>query len=283
MTDYGRGHGSQPWHPEESRYGDHGWDEGRAGYQDGWEDPYGSDQYRNRQYDPQQAQFGTGGPHADWDTTQGMQQPYDPYGMGHTDPYGMAPVDPYSTGQQPNFYAAQEAYQTPPAPRPHPQEQVHDEPEPTWDPGPDTGEHAFFSQAETDDRDYPADAGDRHEDGGAPQRKGRRGGRNRRGGSKRRSGRACLLVSVLLVGGVGTVGYFGYEYYNSHFAPPPDFAGKGSGEAAVEIPDNATVSDMGNILKRAGVVRSHDAFVEAAGQGGGDRIQSGSYMLRERM
>lgn len=287
MTDYGRGHGSQPGHPEDSLYGDRGWEDGRAGYQGGWEEPYGGDQRGSGQYDPQQAQFGPGGPNAGWDTTQGMQQPYDPYGTGHTDPYGMAPVDPYSTGEQPNFYAAQEAYRTRPVPRPYPQEPYRDEPEPARDSGYHTGEHVFFSQADTDDRDdYASDAGDRHDqedDGSAPGRKGRRGGQNRRGGNKRRSGRACLVVSVLLVGGVGTVGYFGYEFYNSHFAPPPDFAGKGDGEAAVEIPDNATISDMGNILKRAGVVRSHDAFVEAAGQSGGDRIQSGSYMLRERM
>lgn len=274
MTEYGRGHGAQPWHPEDPLYGDQGWDDGRAAYQGGWEDPYGSGY--QQQYAPQQAQFGNGG--GGWDT-QGIQQPYDPgYGMGATDPYGMPPVDPYATGPQPDFYAAQEMYQhSPPLRVEQPPQPGEMGPETGWDPGPDRGEHAFFSGEDEDgpeeDREAPPVAG----------RKGRRGERPRRGSGKRRSGRACLFVSVLIVGGVGTVGYFGYEFYETHFAPAPDFPGKGNGDAPVEIPDNATISDMGNVLKRAGVVKSHDAFVAAAAQDGGDRIQSGSYMLRKKM
>ncbi|MCA1219901.1 endolytic transglycosylase MltG [Streptomyces sp. 8L] len=67
MTDYGRGSGSEPWHPEDPLYGDQGWgaqqaDDGRAPRDGGPQQQYGQQQY-------------------------GQQgQPQEPYGAGH-DPY----------------------------------------------------------------------------------------------------------------------------------------------------------------------------------------------------
>ncbi|NLU66350.1 endolytic transglycosylase MltG [Streptomyces sp. HNM0574] len=326
MTEYGRGYGSQPWHPEDPLYGDQG----------GWQDPYGGGQHQAPQqqnyaeapqydaygygqeqatgqqfphyaqqphqpqqgYDPSYADHSYGGPSygdpsygepsfggqhqgqydtgqgayaGGWDPAQGDGQGYDPaYGMGATDPYGIPPVGP----EHPEHHEPDpQGYPYPE--RQHPQGGPGPDPETGWDPGPDRGEHAFFAGGDED--------GDDGDD--VPEGKGKgRGGRTRRGGgTKRRSGCAVFAMTAVVIGGVGAVGYFGYDFYQSRFAAPPDYAGKGSGEVTVEIPDNSTISDMGNALKSGGVVKSHDAFVAAATEGGGDRIQSGTYTMRKQM
>ena len=350
MTEYGRGPGSQPWHPEDPLYGE-GWDGGRpAAYQgdgdpyagqyaqqytdqyaDQYADPYGAGQQQAPQqqgyYQQPQEYYGDAG----WGGTQGAGVSYDPgYGVGATDPYGMQPVqDPYGTGQQPGYYAAPDAYQQPQPQHPYqqhpggpgpgqgqqghgiPGQQGHPgmqdpyadpahapggggfppapgeqhlppgaDPDTGWDPGPDQGEHAFFTE-----RDEEADEDWHESDDDRPSRAGRRGSRNRRGGEpKRRSGAACLVVCVVLVGGVGTVAYFGYDFYQAHFAPAPDFSGKGSGQVQVRIPDGASIADMAGALEGAGVVKSPGAFIEAAeANKKAAGIQPGTYSMRKQM
>ncbi|MDJ1132362.1 endolytic transglycosylase MltG [Streptomyces iconiensis] len=330
MTEYGRGPGSQPWHPEDPLYGDPEWGGGQhAGYQDGWNqspqqggyegqpgypaDPGAQQPYyqqqppypQQQQYPPQQPQYQEqqqyqqpvqqqpvyqqygGG----WDT-QGGGQHYDPsYGGVGTDPYGIPPVDPYGTGEQPAYPGYQGAQaqggypqQQPqylreqPAP-PHQPGPVDPDPDTGWDPGPDQGEHAFFTERDEDELDFL----DEDDEGG---RRGRRGGKSKkRGGeTKRKSGCACVVVSLVLVAGVGVVGYFGYDFYQAHFAPAPDFAGPGSGDVMVDIPDGASLADMGEVLKREGVVKSPGAFVDAAGDNKkAQSIQAGTYTLRKQM
>ncbi|MDK1473399.1 endolytic transglycosylase MltG [Streptomyces sp. 549] len=223
-----------------------------------------SGQYRQQPYaDP------TGGP-------PGVGQPEQPYAAAG-DPYGdQLPPDAY--GQQPpDYYGTPEAYPPPKPERPQRRpdrddEQGGAEADTDWDPGPDQGESAFFS----DDPEGAAGGG-RGDDGG--------GGRSRRGSAKRKNGFACLVVAAVLLGGGGAVTYYGYGFYQSRFAAAPDFEGQGSGEVQVEIPQGSSVSDMGNILRKAGVVKSHDAFVAAAA--GSDSkaqtIQAGSYTLRKEM
>lgn len=330
MTEYGRGPGSQPWHPEDPLYGDQEWNSGQyAAYQDGWnqspqqgapqqggyeghpgypadpgaqqpyypqqqqqqqqqqQSPYPQQQppypqqqqYPQQQYpqqqQPVQQQYGGGG----WDGTQGGGQPYDPsYGAGAADPYGMPPADPYGTGEQPVYADPHGAQPQVGYPPPQPQGPDAPDPETGWDPGPDQGEHAFFTERdEADPDDFEADD---------DTRRGRRGGKSKkRGGeTKRRSGCACLAVSLVLAGGVGVVGYFGYQFYQSHFAPAPDFAGSGSGDVMVDIPDGASLADMGEALKREGVVKSPGAFVQAADDNEkAPSIQAGTYTLRKKM
>ncbi|RMI29195.1 endolytic transglycosylase MltG [Streptomyces triticirhizae] len=143
------------------------------------------------------------------------------------------------------------------------------DPETGWDPGPDQGESDFFRRTnEDDDRDYRDDRGD--DDGG------------RRAGSGRRRGCGCLLLVAVVVGGVGGAGWYGYQFYQDRFGPAPDFEGEGHGEVEVEIPAGSVLSQMGNILKEAGVVKSHDAFVEAA-EAAEASIQPGVYTLRQEM
>lgn len=329
MTEYGRGTGSEPWHPEDPLYGDQGgWGNGResapggypqqdeSGYpqQHGPWHPYGDQQYppqhppypqqypeqqpypqhhTSQQYPGQYPQQNSQYPehpqypqypdypqqpyphtqhHGGWENSQGGDPASyrDEPGSWGWDDGGPAagPADPYGgqqTGQRPNRPGAPRDTGRAPGP----------DRETGWDPGPDRGEHAFFSD----------DGNDGPDDGSAPARGGRRGDRERRGGGKkRRSGCACLVVLLVLGGGVGTVGWFGYQFYESRFGPAPDYAGDGHGEVQVEIPKGATLSDMGNILKKAGVVKSHDAFVAAAQQHDqGAGIQAGVYLLRKEM
>ncbi|MEV0373477.1 endolytic transglycosylase MltG [Streptomyces sp. NPDC050636] len=292
MTEYGRGYGSEPWHPEDPLYGDQGSYGGQA-QQAQWDGrqaqsaPY-PHQHPQQQYD--------GG----WDGSQGGQLPYDPY-----DPYGQQPADPYS-GAGADYYGAQDAYapypqqaqrqaphpqqhQVPHQQQPYPsqeyeQHQYEQRVEPRFDdtaegdwrgepePREREPEHAFF--ADDDDDDRPDD-----------NPRGRRSDRERRGKkNKRRSGRACLVVTLVFAGVVGTVGYFGYDFFMSHFGPAPDYEGQGSGDVQVEIEPGSSILQMGLTLKKAGVVKSADAFSEAAVDSGKDKsLQPGTYSLRKQM
>ncbi|OWA02174.1 hypothetical protein B9W62_31715 [Streptomyces sp. CS113] len=326
MTEYGRGPGSEPWHPEDPLYGDGGWGGQQA--QAGQQSPYGG---QPQQYPEQQAQQGYG----DWSnggqSSYGGGQPqYDAYGHQHPEPqydqygqpqydqhsyggqqqydqqyapqaqpqqgydnggwgsgahpqahYPADPSDPYGQqaggygAEQPDFYGTPEAY---PPPEPPTRRRAEPEPQRTdWDPGPDEGEHAFFAGGDADeDDDAPGDGR-----GGREDRRARGGGKPK----KRRSGCACLVVCLVLGGGVAGVGYFGYQFYQDRFGAAPDYAGDGNGEqVTVTIPKGAGGSTIGQELKRQGVVKSVDAFISAQQSNPrGKSIQDGVYTLQKEM
>ncbi|MFI6014253.1 endolytic transglycosylase MltG [Streptomyces sp. NPDC051243] len=308
MTEYGRGPGSEPWHPEDPLFGDGGW-EGQQQAHAGQQASYGG-QPQHYPEQPQQPQH-----YGDWGSGQQAaygqaqqqyqqqgqaqqyqqqydqqqypgqgQQPYDNNGWATgTSPQAQYqdPADPY--GQQAAAYGGEHAdyYGTPDAyPPPQPPSRRQAEPEPPqtdWDPGPDQGEHAFFAGGGDDDDDSDDESGD-----------GRgRGDRRGRGGKpkKRRSGLACLVVVLIFGGGVAGVGYFGYQFYQDRFGPAPDYAGDGtSATVTVEIPRGAGGYEIGQRLKDAGVVKSVDAFVAAQSDNPeGKRIQAGAYLLKKQM
>jgi UPF0755 protein len=341
MTEYGRGPGSEPWHPEDPLYGDGGWggQQARAGQQS----PYGGQpqQYPEQQAQQQYGDWGDGGQSA----YGGGQSQYDQYGQQHPEPqydqygqpqydqhqygqqhnqqqydqrqydqqyapqaepqpqpghqgqqgqqvyddggwgtgshphaqYPAEPSDPYGQqaagygAEQPDFYGTSEAY---PPPEPPARRRAEPEPQRTdWDPGPDEGEHAFFAGGDGGDEGDAADGGreDRRSRGGKPK--------------KRRSGCACLVVCLVLGGGVAGVGYFGYQFYQDRFGAAPDFAGDGNGEkVTVTIPKGAGGSTIGQELKRQGVVKSVDAFISAQQSNPrGKSIQDGVYTLQKEM
>jgi UPF0755 protein len=341
MTDYGRGPGSQPWHPEDPLYGDQAWNGGRqAGSQDGWDpltdpytDPYAADPYATGQQPYVQGGGYQGDPYAEGG------YPGDPYGAsqhpgpqyphhqdpGHRDPgyqgpgrqdprytgpgphdtgwqQPVPPEDPYRTGSPPQHPGTQPPYggpagaarppQDPGATDPYGMEAVPHgsgarpagrgsglprngpDPETGWDPGPDQGESAFFRDDDEDDDRYADDA---------PS--GRRGGRKRGGGTKRRSGTACLVVLLLLGGVLGVAGWFGYRFYQSHFAAAPDYPGEGHGQVQVEIPEGSSVADMAAALEKAGVIKSNQAFIDASAADGNkaQSVQPGFYTLHKEM
>jgi UPF0755 protein len=294
MTEYGRGYGSEPWHPEDPLYGD-GSSRGQD-QQPQW-DGQQAHRYPQQQADLYAQQHYNGG----WDGTQGGQAPYDPY-----DPYGQQPpADPYG-GASPDYYAAPEAY--PPQHR-HPrqqaqqglhQQQQYQQPphpqqrEPYYDEGTGAGddwraepeprepepEHAFFADhGDDDDRD---DHDPREEGRGGRERRGKKNKKGKK--NKRHSGRTCLVVTLFFAGAVGVVGYFGYDFIMSHLGSAPDYEGDGTGEVQVEVPDGSTILQMGLALKKAGVVKSADAFSEAAVDSKKDKVlQPGTYSLRKHM
>ncbi|GAA5214060.1 endolytic transglycosylase MltG [Streptomyces thinghirensis] len=321
MTEYGRGPGSEPWHPEDPLYGDGGWGGQQA--HTGQQSPYGGQpqQYPEQQQSQQQyGDWGDGGQSAFGQQPQydqyGQQQPpepqYDQYGQPRYDQqqydqqyasqgqpqhgydnggwgtgahphaqYPADPSDPYGQqsaaygAEQPDFYGTPEAY---PPPEPPGRRRTDPDPERTdWDPGPDEGEHAFFAGGDADgeDDDFGGRGrGDRRDRGG-------RGGKPKKG----RSGVACLVVCLVLGGGVAGVGYFGYQFYQDRFGAAPDYAGDGNGEqVTVSIPKGAGGSTIGQELKRKGVVKSVDAFIAAQQSNPrGKSIQDGAYTLEKEM
>ncbi|MEV5971197.1 endolytic transglycosylase MltG [Streptomyces sp. NPDC051921] len=264
---------------------------------------YGAQQYGGHQYDGHQyggqhydgQQYGNPGGH---DTPGYPAQQYD--GNWETGqaamPYNAPPADPYG-GQNPDFYGTPEAY---PPPQPPGRRQVPPQPATDWDAEPQEEDHPFFTGEEPatgtrrrrgrEEREdeYAADEDD-HEDAYEEEpadRRGSRSGGDRRGnkGRKAKNGMACLVVAAVIVGGVGGIGYFGYQFWQGQFGAAPDYVGTGSGDVQVEIPRGAGGYDIGNILKKAGVVKSVDAFVSAQQKNPkGISIQAGVYTLKKEM
>ncbi|MCX5379428.1 endolytic transglycosylase MltG [Streptomyces sp. NBC_00091] len=308
MTEYGRGGGSEPWHPEDPLYGDQGWTAHQT--QQG-QVPYGGDpqqhyaqpqepQYQ-QQYAGQYPQQYAGQGYAEqayaqqvqhqqmpqpmapqpvygdgqgWDTGQGQYAAAavqaDPY--AGADPYAQQAVAAYP-GEAPDLYTTAEAY-----PPPQPPGQRHLEPERVEEP--------LDEESEEPEESFLAAGGRGSDDGDDPAGRGRRGGRGKGGKQKKkRSGAACLIAALVIVGVVGGGGYYGYSYLKERFGPTEDFAGEGSGETVdVEIPKNAGLGQMGRILKEAGVVASAQAFVDAANANPrGKSIQPGVYPMKKKM
>ncbi|MFI9204376.1 endolytic transglycosylase MltG [Streptomyces sp. NPDC053048] len=317
MTEYGRGSGSQPWHPEDPLYGDRGYD----GQQYTQQPQQSQPSYGQQQHYPGQQQYG-------WDPSQnaggsGQYAGGNPGGQyaGHNGGYaGGGPSDYYEydtgnhgyPGQQQTPYTEQQTGQHRTGPHDTGRHYVGQHDTGQHQVGQhDTGQHQVGphhtgqhqvprSQAtmESDsveekislfDDPVPATAEPEADEPEPREERGR--GRDRRGKGKdrekkpkRRSGTACLLVAVVLVGGVGGGGYLAYDYWQTHFGAAPDYEGEGSGEVQVEIPKNSSLTKMGEVLQQAGVVKSVGAFTEAAGKNPkGKSIQAGTYTLRKEM
>ncbi|MBM7053990.1 endolytic transglycosylase MltG [Streptomyces durocortorensis] len=107
MTEYGRGPGSEPWHPEDPLYGDQGWEGRQAAHGQG---QYG-DQQQSYPQDPYAQQHQNHQQHHQY--PQQQQQPYDQhqqYGQQHQNhqhqqQYGTPQQDPYAQqpGAQPQY------------------------------------------------------------------------------------------------------------------------------------------------------------------------------------
>ncbi|MGW1189853.1 endolytic transglycosylase MltG [Streptomyces sp. NPDC002559] len=334
MTEYGRGSGSEPWHPEDPLYGDQGWggrqpahgqgqygggqqsypqdpyvNQQQAPYAQQPQDPYAQqsqdpyaqqsqqqDPYAQQQHYPQQPAYGAQqDPYAQqvqqpqygntgWDTGQQAAMPYD---AQQADPYGGGQG---GYGETSDYYGTSEAYPPPQPPgRREAAPQQAPAQNPDWDPEVQPEEtHPFFTGSdEPDAKNKDVEDDEEYEDDSRASRRGGRGGSERRGGKgkkKSRNGFACLVVSLVLVGGLGGAAYFGYSYWQDKFGAAPDYTGKGTGEVEIEIEKGAFGYDIGNILKEKGVVKSVDAFVSAQNENPqGKSIQAGVYLLRKEM
>lgn len=109
--------------------------------------------------------------------------------------------------------------------------------------------------------------------------------RNR--GKKKKSGRGrtvfALLMTLVLLGGLGGGAWYGFDKVQGIFSTP-DYDGGGTTEVTVEIPEGAFLADIGNVLYEAGVVKSAKAFIaEADKNSKAKNIQPGTYTLRKEM
>ncbi|MFJ1990657.1 endolytic transglycosylase MltG [Streptomyces asiaticus] len=322
MTEYGRGPGSQPWHPEDPLYGDREWSGHHAA---AGQDPYAQDRYAQDPYAQQDAYA-----HDPYAPDAYGQDPYGQGGYGQG-PYGQ---DPYGHQQYPHGY--------PPDPQQHQQPQWDGQdagyphqrhpqeypgqggPYPPQDgsyggmdpqdpyggqggsyPGQDPyqgqqgtqqmptvpAEHQVPRQRQApEEPPLQADEEDDHpffNDGGGRGDAEDADDDGERSGEKgkpkkRRSGVACLFVTVVLVGVVGGGGYYAYDFWQTRFGPAPDYSGQGTGRIEVEVPSGSGNAEIGSILADKGVVKSSGAFVDAV-EDSGKFVQPGTYTLRKEM
>ncbi|MFG3299132.1 endolytic transglycosylase MltG [Micromonospora chersina] len=132
-----------------------------------------------------------------------------------------------------------------------------------------------------DDLDLGFDEAERGEKG----RHRRSAVRKRNGGSGGGRGKTifALLMALVLLGGIGGGAYVGFDRIRNHFVTP-DYDGPGTGEALVEVKGGDTLTDIGNTLYDAGVVKSTKAFIEAADANSRSKnIQVGRYKVRKQM
>gem|GEM_PF-301765 len=141
---------------------------------------------------------------------------------------------------------------------------------------------AYDDAYETHDAD---DSFDSFDDGPVPH-----GSTRVTAAAPRRRGRK-VLVFVLVLGLIGLGGYGALiglrpvvDEVRSVFAPPADYAGPGTGEVTVTVPEGSSLRAIGDVLTEAGVVASSGAFVAAAEDApGGAAIQAGTYTLLQNL
>ncbi len=103
----------------------------------------------------------------------------------------------------------------------------------------------------------------------------------------RRNWLGCLavLVALAVLGGGAFFAYStGLSALKHRLAPPPDYAGSGSGSVMVEVKQGDSSADIARTLVDKGVVESEQAFTDAATSDPRSRsIQVGFYRLRHKM
>jgi len=109
----------------------------------------------------------------------------------------------------------------------------------------------------------------------------------RRRKQKPRRGLGCMavLVAATILAGAAFAAYtFGVDALKERFAPPADYPGPGSGSVLIEVREGDAASDMAATLLAEDVVKSADAFIDAAVADPDSRgIQVGFYEMRHKM
>jgi UPF0755 protein len=117
--------------------------------------------------------------------------------------------------------------------------------------------------------------------GGIPLDDDDDGGRRR---PRRRSGLIALLAGAVVLILLGTAAWVGGNRLVNFFGPAPDYGGQGSGSVTITVNSGDTAADIGVSLKKAGVVKSAEAFRDAAASEPRSRsIAPGIYQLRKHM
>ena len=118
--------------------------------------------------------------------------------------------------------------------------------------------------------------------------KGHRRRRRKRGG--RGKGALAVLLAVLLLvgvlGGAAALALGGVSRIKDAFSSPsaPDYPGPGTGSVVVEVKTGDTAADLARTLKAKDVVKSTQAFIEAAyADPDASNLQPGFYQLQHKM
>ncbi len=102
-------------------------------------------------------------------------------------------------------------------------------------------------------------------------------------GRRVKSGLAVVLALAVLVGGGWFAASKGYAKYLD-WRQTDDYIGAGQNDIQVTIPAGASISEMGNVLVKADVVRSTKAFKNAAAkEPKSTSIQPGTYKLKTHL
>ena len=115
------------------------------------------------------------------------------------------------------------------------------------------------------------------------QRRAARAAERRR---KTRSRRTWLsvLIGLGILGGAVMLAWFTIRPVINSFTEPDDYAGPGTGEVLVTIPTGASGSGIAQVLRDQGVVKSANAFVDAANKDTrAGSIQPGVYTMKKQM
>jgi UPF0755 protein len=117
-----------------------------------------------------------------------------------------------------------------------------------------------------------------------PQRRSLRSS-ERRQKKRRRRTVVVLLVSLVVIGGGLAGAWVGFvQPLVRQFTAPTDYPGPGGGAVEVTVPDGASGTAIGQLLREKDVVMTVDAFVEAVGADPqGASIRPGTYSLKTRM
>jgi len=105
--------------------------------------------------------------------------------------------------------------------------------------------------------------------------------------ARRRRGYGCLAVlaaAAVLVGGGFLAFHAGVAALKEQFRPPEDYSGTGSGSVTIEVKEGDAASDIARTLVAADVVKSEEAFTDAAKDDPDSRgIQVGFYVMNRQM
>jgi UPF0755 protein len=119
------------------------------------------------------------------------------------------------------------------------------------------------------------------------QDRDQRRARGHRRRQKARNGRGCLAVLValaVLAGGAYFAVNAGMGALKDRFAPPEDYPGPGTGSVLVEVQEGDAASSIGQTLVEADVVKSVEAFTDAAAKDPDSiGIQVGFYEMKKQM
>jgi UPF0755 protein len=95
----------------------------------------------------------------------------------------------------------------------------------------------------------------------------------------------AVLIALTVILGGGAIAYsFGLSALKDTLRPPADYQGSGVGKVVVEVRDGDAASDIATTLLDKGVVKSRDAFTDAAKKDPKSvGIQVGYYDMRHKM